>query len=60
MRGEGLAPSSVKMMHRLLVQSFRQAVKWQLIARNPVDAFLTVGNTFRYHERPLWTKSKGY
>ena len=37
-RREGLAPSSVKMMHRLLVQSFRQAVKWQLIARNPVDA----------------------
>jgi site-specific recombinase XerC len=37
-RGEGLAPSSVKMIHRLLVQAFRQAVKWQLIARNPVDA----------------------
>jgi integrase len=37
-RGEGLAPSSIKMMHRLLVQAFRQAVKWQLIARNPVDA----------------------
>jgi integrase len=37
-RGEGLAPSSVKMMHGLLVQAFRQAVKWQLIARNPVDA----------------------
>src|SRR5262249_432201 len=34
----GLAPSTVKMMHRLLVQAFRQAVKWQLIARNPVDA----------------------
>jgi integrase len=37
-RGEGLAPSSIKMMHRLLVQAFRQAAKWQLIARNPVDA----------------------
>src|SRR5262249_54273247 len=37
-RSEGLAPSSVKMMHRLLVQAFKQAVKWQLIARNPVDA----------------------
>src|SRR5262249_22916539 len=37
-RGEGLAPSSIKMMHRLLVQAFRQAVKWQLIACNPVDA----------------------
>jgi integrase len=37
-RGEGLAPSTVKMMHRLLVQAFRQAVKWQLIVRNPVDA----------------------
>jgi integrase len=37
-RGEGLAQCSIKMMHGLLVQAFRQAVKWQLIARNPVDS----------------------
>src|SRR5262245_20274946 len=37
-RGEGLSPNSVRMMHGLLVQAFKQAVKWHLIARNPVDA----------------------
>jgi len=36
--GGGLSPRSVHMMHRLLVQSLKQAVKWQLLARNPCDA----------------------
>jgi integrase len=35
---KGLSPRSVHMMHRLLAQSLKQAVKWQLIARNPCDA----------------------
>jgi integrase len=35
---ERLSPRSVHMMHRLLAQSLKQAVKWQLIARNPCDA----------------------
>ena len=34
----GLSPRSVHMMHRLLVQSLKQAVKWQLLDRNPCDA----------------------
>jgi integrase len=34
----GLAPRSVHHMHRLLKQSLGQAVKWSMIARNPVDA----------------------
>jgi integrase len=33
-----LSPRSVHMMHRLLAQSLRQALRWQLIARNPCDA----------------------
>jgi integrase len=34
----GLSPRSVHHMHRLLKQSLGQAVKWNMIARNPVDA----------------------
>jgi integrase len=34
----GLAPRTVHHMHRILKQSLRQAVKWQMLARNPVDA----------------------
>src|SRR5262249_40031565 len=35
---KGLSPRSVHMMHRLLAQSLKQAVRWQLIAHNPCDA----------------------
>jgi integrase len=35
---ERLSPRSVQMMHRLLSQAFKQAVKWQLLPRNPCDA----------------------
>lgn len=31
----GLSPQSVKHHYRLLSQAFRQAVRWQLLARNP-------------------------
>ena len=34
----GLAPRSVHYMHRLLRQSLAQAVRWQILARNPCDA----------------------
>jgi integrase len=33
--GQGLAPSSVVMMHRALSQSLKQAVIWNLISKNP-------------------------
>jgi integrase len=32
-----LSPRSVHMMHRLLSQALKQAVKWQLLASNPCD-----------------------
>jgi integrase len=32
------SPRTVHMMHRLVAQSLKQAVKWQLIALNPCDA----------------------
>src|SRR5262249_1209970 len=35
---ERLSPRSVHMMHRLLSQALKQAVEWQLLARNPCDA----------------------
>ena len=34
----GLAPSTVRYLHVILKASMRQAVRWQLLARNPVDA----------------------
>ena len=34
----GLSPQSVLHIHRILKEAMGQAVKWQLIARNPVDA----------------------
>jgi integrase len=34
----GLSPRSVHTMHRILSQALKQAVRWQMIARNPCDA----------------------
>ncbi|WP_419830608.1 tyrosine-type recombinase/integrase [Methylobacterium sp.] len=34
----GLAPRSVHHMHRILRQALGQAVKWQILVRNPADA----------------------
>jgi integrase len=34
----GLAPSTVRYLHVILKASMRQAVRWQILARNPVDA----------------------
>jgi integrase len=34
----GLAPSTVVYMHRLIKQALGQAVRWELLARNPADA----------------------
>ena len=34
----GLSPRTVHHMHRLIRQSLAQAVKWELLARNPADA----------------------
>jgi integrase len=36
--GGGLSPRSVCLMHRVLSQAMKQAVKWQLLAQNPCDA----------------------
>ena len=37
-RKDGLAPSTVRYLHVLLKSSMQQAVRWQILARNPVDA----------------------
>jgi integrase len=36
--GGGLSPQTVTHMHRVLKQALSQAVKWELLARNPADA----------------------
>jgi integrase len=35
---EGLSPRSVQFLHAVLHRAFKQAVRWQLIGRNPADA----------------------
>jgi integrase len=37
-RQGGLSPRSVHLMHRILSQALKQAVRWQLLAHNPCDA----------------------
>jgi integrase len=37
-RSGGLAPRTVGHMHRVLKQALSQAVKWELLTRNPADA----------------------
>jgi integrase len=34
----GLSPGTVRYMHRILRQALQQAVRWQLLPRNPADA----------------------
>jgi hypothetical protein len=34
----GLAPSTVRYLHVILKAAMRQAVRWQILARNPADA----------------------
>jgi integrase len=34
----GLSPATVKYMHRVLRQALQQAVRWDLLSRNPADA----------------------
>jgi integrase len=34
----GLAPATVVLMHRLLKKALKQAVRWELMARNPAEA----------------------
>jgi len=34
----GLAPSTVRYMHVILKAAMKQAVRWQMLSRNPVDA----------------------
>jgi integrase len=36
--GKGLSPSTVRYMHRILRQALQQAMRWQLLVRNPADA----------------------
>ncbi|MGZ5874857.1 MAG: tyrosine-type recombinase/integrase, partial [Bradyrhizobium sp.] len=36
--GGGLSPQTVTHMHRILKQALGQAVKWELLTRNPADA----------------------
>ena len=52
-RTEYVTPRTVREVHRVLRNAFNQAVKWELIARNPVEhATLPKAD---YKEREIWT-----
>ena len=38
MKADGLAPRSILRYHQMLHAALRQAVRWQLLVRNPADA----------------------
>lgn len=52
-RTEFVTPHTVKEVHRVLRNAFNQAVKWELIARNPVE-HATLPKA-EYKEREIWT-----
>lgn len=52
-RTEFVTPRTVKEVHRVLRNAFNQAVKWELIARNPVE-HATLPKA-EYKEREIWT-----
>jgi len=49
---EVIAPNTIREIHKLLRNAFNQAVKWELMARNPVQN-ATVPKAEK-HERDIW------
>lgn len=52
----GLAPQTVLHFHRLLRKAFQDAVRWQLIARNPCDS--VDPPRVPHHEKRIFTKEE--
>ena len=50
--GELISPNTIREIHKLLRNAFNQAVKWELMARNPVQN-ATVPKAEK-HERNIW------
>ena len=50
--GELISPSTIRDIHKLLRNAFNQAVKWEIMARNPVQN-ATVPKAEK-HERDIW------
>ncbi len=50
--GELISPSTIREIHKLLRNAFNQAVKWEIMARNPVQN-ATVPKAEK-HERDIW------
>lgn len=52
-KNEYLAPPTIEKIHKLLKCAFKQAVRWEMIARNPFE-FATIPKT-TYKKREIWT-----
>lgn len=52
----GLSPRTVRLVHAVLHRMFRDAVRWELIPRNPVDAADPPRQSGgKAHKLPVWT-----
>ncbi|MDL2325362.1 site-specific integrase [Ruminococcaceae bacterium OttesenSCG-928-A16] len=52
-RNEYVAPPTIEKIHKLLKCAFKQAVRWEMIARNPFE-FATIPKV-TYKKRDIWT-----
>lgn len=52
-RNEYLSHTNIERIHKLLKCAFKQAVRWELISRNPFD-YVTLKKT-KYKPREIWT-----
>ncbi len=52
-KNEFLAPPTIEKIHKLLVCAFKQAVRWELISRNPFEFAMLPKCT--YTKRDIWT-----
>ena len=51
-QNEYVTPSTIKTIHKLLHSVFHQAVKWELIQKNPCE-YATIPNV-KYNRREIW------
>ena len=53
-KAELMSPKTIEKIHKLLSCAFKQAVRWEIIAKNPFE-FATAPKT-KYQKREIWTE----
>lgn len=52
-KSEFVAPQTIEKIHKLLACAFKQAVRWEIIAKNPFE--LAIAPKTKYQKRDIWT-----